>query len=319
MRERLACWLPSAIGMRLLVRPRRSFPPAVEALADALARPSSGLLQDTPLAGRGDLRAIVKGQAAAGRDRLVAFVFGDGDRRPLAVVKMRRIGGAGESLRAEWEALRRSAALPPPLAATVPRPLAMREWEDSEVLVLTWLPGRSARVEMHSALRPERQLRRHFEDAARWLGRFHAATRSTAVDADGWPLSAAHGDFWAHNLLWSRGRLAAVVDWEHFRAEAPVHDDLFHFPLTYGVNFSGARRPALAPEEAFRRTFLADGPLCRAVALYLRAYCEETGLPATALPARFAAHFATRPSRPSALWGLLVEGARGPRPAGIRA
>ena len=338
MRERLACALPSGIGMRLLVRPRRSFPPAVDTLADALARPSSGLLQHTPLEGRSDLRAIVKGEASAGRNRLVAFVFGHGDRRPLAVVKMRRMGGAGASLRGEWEALCRIAELPPPLATMAPRPLALREWEDAEVLALTWLPGRSARVEMHSALRPEHALSRHFEDAARWLGRFHAATRSTAVDAFGWPLSAAHGDFWSHNLLWNRGQLAAVVDWEHFRPEAPVHDDLFHFPLTYGLAFTGARRRALAPEVAFRRTFLEDGPLCRAVALYLRVYCAETGLPAAALPARLAAHFTTGRSRhpadtaqarrfqslvsgaePSALWGLLIEGARGPRPAGVRA
>ena len=116
------------------------------------------------------------------------------------------------------------------------------------------------------------------------------------LDESPWPLAAGHGDYWARNVLFGEpgdgslpapslpggGRLAGVVDWEHFRPEAPPFEDLFHFAWSYGAAFPwrGRRR---SPEEAFRRTFLAETTVSREVRRYLAAYARDAGLDAGAL------------------------------------
>jgi hypothetical protein len=123
-----------------------------------------------------------------------------------------------------------------------------------------------------------------------------------------WPLAAGHGDFWARNVLVcepgdapppgpglsAEGGLPGVVDWEHFRSEAPPFEDLFHFAWSYGASFPwrGRRRP---PEEAFRRTFLDDTAVAREVRRYLAAYARETGLDAGALGDLFRVFLLTQP------------------------
>jgi len=291
-RERIAHRLPFPIGAPLLVDRGRRPVPAAGALAAAVSRPDSGLLRGTPLEGRAGLRAIVAHDApGAGRERLVAFVFEPQARRPAAVLKVRAAGGPGPSLRTEWDALRRAAGLPPPLARTVPAALAFQETDGTEVLVQGWVPGRSAYAEMHASWWPADRPSRHLEGAAHWLARFHAATRvgGAAAAPGSRPRAAGHGDFWARNTLWRDGRLTGVVDWECSRDAAAPEEDLFHFPLTYGLSYPWSRKRETPVEDAFRLTFLAQNAVSRAVGRYFLVYCAEAGLEVGALPSLFAA------------------------------
>lgn len=205
---------------------------------------------------------LVEDYAGNGRQRRVFFLFNGGETSPAAVLKL----ATGSSLRREREALRfLEERLPADLRPTVPKPLAWRETPGMEALVMSALPGVSAYVEMQGLLAPGRAVRRHFEAAADWLARFHRAT------------GASHGDFWARNLLVGPDGRASVVDWEHFTPEAPFHEDLFHFALTYGLNYPWERWRRLPAEEAFRRTFVEDNRVSRAVAAYFTRYAEKTG------------------------------------------
>lgn len=297
VRDRVARWLPGALGVRLVLE-KRAASGEGDSLSAALGAPVGELLRDTPLEGRTGLRAIVlRDPAAADRAQVVAFVFAEGDEHPAAVLKQRPIGKDPPALRQEWDALCRAAALPPDLRASVPRPLSLRTYGGTELLLLSWLPGRSAYAQVRSVVRPQRHLRAHFEQAASWLARFHAATRRVGAPATATgralAASAAHGDFWARNVLFEGGRLTGVVDWEHGREEALPSEDLFHFPLTYGLSYPWAGRRPIRPEEAFRLTFLADNALSRAVTRYFRRYCADTGLSPAALPALFETYLAT--------------------------
>jgi hypothetical protein len=251
--------------------------------------------------------------------------------RPDRVVKLRREGGAGAALAAEAEALAGLAReLPEPLGRTVPVVLGHDRLEAAgaawEVLVLSALPGRSAYVELQAAFRPAHLASRHLRSAGAWLARFHRATvrRGRPWSPPPWaalapggepapppwhrrleaelaaaprPLAAGHGDFWARNVLVplsAEGGLPGVVDWEHFRSEAPPFEDLFHFAWSYGASFPwrGRRR---SPEEAFRRTFLDDTGVAREVRRYLAAYARETGFDAGALGDLFRVFLLTQP------------------------
>jgi hypothetical protein len=307
VRERLARWL---LPGRALFSHRLIFPPpappadAGGSVEDVLAVISRGLrdggrelLRDTALAGRRLRWIAFRGDAFLQRGRLVLFLFAEGGAVPSAVVKLRAARGA-PALQQERDALLSLAArLPADLRASVPRPLAFRAEEGLEALVLTFLAGRSAYVEMQSSRAAGRGTGRHLQAAGAWLARFHAATRcgSVAIEREeAVPLAAAHGDFWARNLLLEEDGTARVVDWEGFRAAAPVFEDLFHFPLTYGLNALWSRYRRRPPLEAFRLTFCSDGPLAREVRRYFARYCAESGLePARLLPL-FQLHLATR-------------------------
>lgn len=262
--------------------------PVLEMVRSALAEPD--LLRGTSLAGRPVRWLLVEDYAGNGRERLVVFLFAAGEASPAAVLKLRRVGAEGSSLQREEEALRLLAdRLPVDLLPSVPKQLAWRELPGLEVLVMSPLPGVSAYVELQGLLAPGRAVDRHFAAAAEWLARFHRATRA------GRNLAASHGDFWARNLLVGPDGRAAVVDWEHFAAEAPPYEDLFHFPLTYGLNYPWERWRRLPPDEAFRRTFLEDNRVSRAVSRYLARYAAMAGVDLTALQGLFDAHLATRP------------------------
>jgi hypothetical protein len=71
---------------------------------------------------------------------------------------------------------------------------------------------------------------------------------------------------------------AGVVDWEHFRPRALPSEDLFHFPLTYGLAFPWSRYRRAGALDAFRQTFLEHNGVSREAARYLRTYCDGTGL-----------------------------------------
>lgn len=197
---------------------------------------------------------LVEDYSGTGRKRLVVFLFRQGEASPAAVLKL------GSGLEREAEALRFLAErLPPDLRGSVPRLLDSQE----EALLMSPVPGVSAYVEMQGLLAPGRAVGRHLDAAADWLLRFHRAT------------GASHGDFWARNLLIGP---TAVVDWEHFSEEAPIQADLFHFPLTYGLNYPWKRWRRLPPDQAFRRTFLEDNRVSRAVRRYLARFADPPSL-----------------------------------------
>jgi hypothetical protein len=186
------------------------------------------------------------------RGQAVVFLFAAGEDRPRAVLKLRREppgqndaeDGPCTTLAREAAALDRLAALPAPLAATVPRRRGFHRFPGAAALLTSALPGRSAYVELHRGLTRGAGAARHLELAAVWLGRFQRVTRVTDPwrppppedprfdpvrrddgSAPDWyrgllddletsplPASAGHGDFWARNLLvppegWVRDRL----------------------------------------------------------------------------------------------------------------
>jgi hypothetical protein len=206
--------------------------------------------------------------ASAGRGRTVAFLFRDQSPLPSAIVKVRQSPSGGASLRAEADAhVRLHALLPRELRATVPHVLRFDERADAEVLMLSTVPGRSAYLDMQNSLWPSRYVDAHFDAASRWLSAFHDVTSG-----------ASHGDFWARNLLIDESGRAGVVDWELFAHDASPLFDLFHFPLTYGLNWPWTRYRQLPPEAAFVKTFLASNRVSRAVRRYLQTYATERGL-----------------------------------------
>jgi hypothetical protein len=183
-----------------------------------------------------------------------------------------------------------------------------------EVLELSALAGRSAYVEQAGAFRRAALAARHLHAAGSWLAAFQRATvrRGAPWEPPAWeeiapspeeprpewhrrleaeaeehplPTTAGHGDFWARNLLLPQGgagpdEAAGVVDWEHFRPQAPPFEDLFHFAWTYARGAAGWHRPE---GEAFARGFLGDGELSREIRRYLFEHARETGGDAGAL------------------------------------
>lgn len=175
---------------------------------------------------------------------------------PATVIKIRELPAEGPSLAIEAKACER---VHPLLPRSTPRVIRFEQTNDAEVLVLTAVPGTSAYVEMQQAFVPSRLAARHFEAAARWLAELRRVMPH-----------ASHGDFWAQNLLISDSGEAGVVDWERFEEEGSPDTDLFHFPLTYGLNFRWRR--GATDEEKFANTFLARNRVSLAVRDYLRRF-----------------------------------------------
>jgi hypothetical protein len=241
------------------------------------------------------LRSIIlRDYEGTDRARVMAFLFEGDAAAPFAVAKAQR---TPHELRREAEAVVSvRAMLPPQLRGTVPEVLAVDSSEHGELLIQSALPGRSAYVEMQSSFAPWRRVDAHFDAAGRWLAAFHDATRVNAMYTSGSihvPMSATHGDYWARNVM-HHGEAMAVVDWEHFSPVAPPYVDLFHYALTYGLNYPDARYRRLPPETAFARTFLQRNRLSRAVRRYLHEYVQRAGIsPASLVPA-FREFLATR-------------------------
>jgi aminoglycoside phosphotransferase (APT) family kinase protein len=107
------------------------------------------------------------------------------------------------------------------------------------------------------------------------------------------PTSAVHGDFWARNLLLADGALPFVVDWEHYAPRGGPATDLFHFPLTYGLNHPWTRYRRCPPLAAFRRTFLEGNRVSRAVRDYFIRYGRLRGIDLELLRSLFLLHLLT--------------------------
>jgi lipopolysaccharide exporter len=240
-----------------------------------------------------DLQPIVAGDyAGQNRSRLLLFLFRPDGSDPFAVAKLRPLAAPGASLEHEWEALKFLETLPREIRDTAPRALAYRRSQAFEALLLSHLPGRSAYLEIHGP-RPGRHVLRHFEAAAAWLARLHVLTQSGSH-------CAIHGDFWARNLLTSGGRTATgVVDWEHFSRSGSPFEDLFHFPLSYGLNYPWRATPV----EAFRNTFLESTVVSAATRRYLEHYCNATGLKLSTCREWFETYLLAKGGEDTPPWG----------------
>lgn len=313
VRERLLRAVRGLTGGRLVRllgrRPDPAWRCEVEALEEVLASPLSDAL---PGERSNEGWLLLRGYPGRRRNRTTAFLFAEGaaDGMPRAVIKLRWAGvgrnDAGASLAIERDALiEMGERLSAPLVGTVPPVLGHGCAGGREVLLLGGLPGRPAYVEARGTLAPRRHVGLHFRVAAEWLARFHQETAhgvwtppppaeleladpgppwyrllADAAAAGRLARVAAHGDFWARNLLVgdSPGALPGVVDWEEFRPSAGPIDDLFHFPISYGRIYPGPAYRPLRPVEVFDRVFLGRGPLARSVAAYLRLYARRRGL-----------------------------------------
>ena len=172
---------------------------------------------------------------------------------PATVIKIRELPSEGASLAVEADACER---VQPLLPRSTPRLIRFEKTNDAELLVLSAVPGVSAYVAMQQAFAPSRLAARHFDAAARWLAELRRVLPR-----------ASHGDFWAQNLLITDRGEAGVVDWERFESEGTPDADLFHFPLTYGLNFRWRR--GATDEEKFAKTFLERNRVSLAVRDYL--------------------------------------------------
>jgi aminoglycoside phosphotransferase len=295
---------------------------AVAAASWLLGGGGRPLLDEAGIGGLVDT-LLVADYAGSPRRRTLVFVFAERSARPVAMVKVRSLAGAGAPLAGEQEAIERlRRVLPGDLAATVPAVLGWRADDEWEALLLAALPGRSIWADLHAAWRPGRRAPRHLTAAAGWLARFHAATRrEEAFRLPPWeevagdephpppwldrlaerlarrplPLAAGHGDYWARNVLLAGGGVSAVVDWEAARPAAPPFHDLFAFAWSYGMGFPwGGGAPA--PREAFRRAFLDDNRVSRAIAASLGRYGAAGGLDAETLEDLFRLWLRTRPA-----------------------
>ena len=271
----------------------------VDRLRRATGRPRLRKTSDTsgirPLLDRlgGDFRyeaaIFLRDYATSERGRVVGFFFRKGEAMPFAVAK-----SDSTSLNAEAQALEQMRAfLPPALKTTLPRVLQSND----HLLVTTAMPGRTAYMDLQGSLMPWRSVDAHFEAAAKWLAAFHDATRTRAtsvIDGIEVPHSAMHGDFWPRNVMHDAGGNIAVVDWEHFQSSASPFIDLFHYPLAYGMSYPfhrGYRFPG--EEEAFRKTFVENTRVSRAVRRYLRTYATLAGLPEKVLQPAFRKYLET--------------------------
>ncbi|MCU1229215.1 MAG: aminoglycoside phosphotransferase family protein [Acidobacteria bacterium] len=257
--------LPRVHGVRV------SAPPEVTELFDTLGEPAVPAI-------------LLLDYEQSDRAQTIAFLFRDDTPQPSEIVKVRR---GSSSLRAEAAVHERlQMMLPPELRGTVPRVLDYRERDDLEILKLSTVSGRSAYVDLQNRVRPSRYVDAHFDAAAQWLAKFHDATAAT------------HGDFWARNLLLNESGGVGVVDWELFTTDAPPTLDLFHFPLTYGLNYPWTRYRRLPPEQAFAKTFLESNRVSQAVRRYLQTYAAARGMAWTTMAPRFRAFLSEPSPRP---------------------
>jgi hypothetical protein len=180
--------------------------------------------------GRPDLEL---GGIALSRDRdhrmLVAL------RAGARSVGFAKVSPAGEPLRREGrvlEALMRAG----PVTFTVPRPLALLEWEGLTALVLEPIRSRDR------ALRP---FAAREQAILKELQRLGDALAPVIGSADG--LVPVHGDFTPWNTAPNRGGGYVVWDWEDARLGLPL-EDLFHWKLQVLALFAVGRVEDLVAE-----------------------------------------------------------------------
>jgi len=128
------------------------------------------------------------------------------------------------------------------------------------------------------------------------------------------PLCAGHGDFWVRNLLLPDERrqpglplLPGVIDWESFRPQQGPFVDLFHFAVTYGLNYPWARYRRIEPLEALHGTFVDNNHLSREISHFFSYYCHRTGVEPDQLRSLFRLYLlrlSTRDAPNSLQWSI---------------
>lgn len=248
---------------------------------------------------------------ASSRQQLMAVLF-DGHTTPEAVVKIRMSARGAADLANEREALTSAARLPDRVRSSIPRLLGWSETDGRAALLASWVGGRSVYADLYAALLPRLFVRAHFRAAIDWLIEFQDASRMrdtvdldeqlSAVGRTSMPpdvaedvtdavrqvrrlapartlrLAACHGDFWPRNIiLRDHAGAAGIVDWERYSPRCSPFDDLFHFPVTYGLAYPwyGVSEEAVM----WSRTFLERNHVSRSVRRFLGRYCLRRGLP----------------------------------------
>lgn len=280
-----------------------------------LVRAAEPLLEDADRPRLAPQGAVVLRGRGRGR-KSVVLLYQDG--RPLLCLKTAR-GPGVDDLRAEHQGLLAMCELPG-LAGAVPPTYGMTQVGGCHLLVQGALPGSLLAGELRSAVRPGRVTRPALHAVRGWLQVLQTATvgtpetlRSAAVveglsvqlDRDGVlsprregaltalqrlaesvgdvdvPCSATHGDLWPGNVLRSRTGVG-VIDWGHYRPQAPATDDLWFLLLTTAHVLPGSRRSWRSPEQAFATAFLEDGWYGRLTAAVVREHLSWLGLPVDA-------------------------------------
>jgi len=215
--------------------------------------------------------------------KVTVLLFGPGEDLPRYVAKVPTTDTAVRSVQHEAGRLAQLARRElGPLAATVPRIVAIAEHSGRPVLVTTALPGRVMLASYHTWRHTARPaaVRADFDAAGQWLADLqHRTARSeaslasmldgaaaaitrrfgdeqvTAQDLDHVsdlhsrltghqvPQVVMHGDFWPGNMLMEGDRLRGVIDWECARTDGPPTRDLARFAITYSLYLDRHTRP----------------------------------------------------------------------------
>jgi hypothetical protein len=204
------------------------------------------------------------------RGQALVLYFREAAASPFCVAKIRR---PDQRLKHEHETLQ---LLQERGIAGLPRVLAFDRSPSDETLLLEWTGGTSIYREQYAELRPATMVDRHFGEAATWLTDFQRRLG----------LRGSHGDFWSRNIL-RRNGATCVVDWESFDAEADPFDDVFHFALSYVLDFRWSSLRATPPDVAFRKGFLEENTVSRAVRAWLVRFATFHGVRFELLRERF--------------------------------
>lgn len=210
------------------------------------------------------------------------LVTAAGSTEPHLAVKIATTAAAAEVIAREARLLADLGRRPlPRVDATLPRHLGVFDADGMLASVTTVVPGVPMRTSYHAfrhLARPD-SVRGDFTAARDWLMALHADTMTAATPIallDGvaaqiaarWPedpqaldlaerlgplaarLSSAgtrrtvvHGDFWAGNLLISRGTVTGVVDWAAAELSGEPLRDVVRFALSYSLYLDRHTRP----------------------------------------------------------------------------
>ena len=230
-------------------------------------------------AGRISEWLLLRDYEGESRGRNVLFLFADSPV-PALIAKVRRMSSTTPPLETEAMMLRAvHSRVGDIVARTIPRTIDLLQTSDAEILLLSVLPGRPLALAMQRTLRPSSAFASHLAAAGSWLGRFHQATRNDRGEV------AVHGDFWPRNVLYDGNELTGVVDWEGGSSHGEPETDLFTLPLLFATDTASWGKEDLTGR--YRRAFLEDSALSRAIRRYLHAYCETSSVPFGELRAMF--------------------------------
>ena len=239
---------------------------------------------------------------------------------PILVVKAAKEPRFSESIRAEHANLGKAKAMLGGVGfVRIPDALDLFEVDGCAVLLESFLSGRTflGNVDVRDGFLIRRRVRRGMDLSARWAAeagritlagaptvsaegvreianRFRATFNATeaerrylaaiveSVEDLRLPLLPAHGDFFAGNLLYDRGRLG-VCDWSSFQERT--------VPLLDFVTFTTARSLVGMKGPWFAERCVVTGPLRGRTGWYetllmqsARRACEGLGIPSASLP-----------------------------------